>query len=94
MQVLVGIGVIVILGLVPLMLSWVAQRARQRPDLQWKPTGYRYMHTGFDQVLGQKAATRATATAARRTLVASERSRPLAPRAANIVELQPRRIAR
>src|SRR5580704_399351 len=77
MRDLVGFGALAIIGVGPLAVRWVVQRIERRPDRAWKPTGYRYLHTGHDPVLGQKSATRAAETAAKRLVIASERSMPL-----------------
>jgi hypothetical protein len=77
MRVLIGFSALAIIGVGPLVAWWVVQRIERRPDRAWKPTGYRYLHTGHDQVLGQKSATRAAQTATKRLVIASERSMPL-----------------
>jgi hypothetical protein len=75
MRALIGFGALAILG-VGALVVWVVRHGRQA-DPAWKATGYRYLYTGHDQVLGQKGAMRAADTAARRLVVASERSMPL-----------------
>jgi hypothetical protein len=77
MRALIGFSALAIIGVGPLVVRWVVQRIERRPDRAWKPTGYRYLYTGHDQVLGQQSATRAAETAAKRLVIASARSMPL-----------------
>ena len=77
MWALIGFSALAIMGLGPVVLRWAVQRIERRPDRAWKPTGYRYLHTGHDQVLGRKSAMRAAETATKRLVMASKRSMPL-----------------
>jgi hypothetical protein len=89
------------MGLGLIVLRWAVQRVERRPDRAWKSTGYRYLHTGHDQLLGQKSAARAAENATKRLAMASELSIPLsaaaadrAPSVASTPFATPQRLAR
>jgi hypothetical protein len=95
MQVYIGFGTVAIVALALIVVRWMVERARQQPDIQWKPTGYRYLHTGHDQTLGQRSAMRAAVLVGRRVALASERSMPLSVAgrgAAGVVDMRFRRV--
>lgn len=82
MRALIGFSALAAIGFGLIVVRWGVQRVERRPDRAWKPTGYRYLYTGHDQLLGQKSATRAAENAAKRLAMASERSMPLSAAAA------------
>jgi hypothetical protein len=77
MRAFVALSALAAIGLGLIVVRWGVRRVERRPDRAWKPTGYRYLYTGYDQLLGQKSATRAAENAAKRLAMASERSMPL-----------------
>ena len=97
MWALIGLSAVVMVGLGLVIVSEFVQRLRDRPDPQWRPTGYRYRVIGHDQALGQRGATRAANSASRRVTLESERSRPLTPPIAlarNVLEMRRRTVSK